>query len=450
MEQQYEPDRLSAVQVAAMRRSLTSGRGALTRRSVLRATGVGALAIAGSAGLSGCGIPPAKRDADGPASTDHSAQEKRVNFSNWTEYMDTSEDEKHYPTLDEFRSRTGITVTYTTDINDNVEFFGKIQPQLAAGQDTGRDLIVVTDWLAGRMIRLGYAQTLNAANLPHAYANLSEQFRMPDWDPGRAHSYPWTGIPTVIAYNAKATGGRKVTSVTQMLEDPQLKGRVGFLTEMRDSVGMTLLDMGKDPATVTDDDFNAAIARLQKGVDSQQIRRFTGNDYTADLDKGDLAACIAWAGDIVQLQSDNPDVRYTIPDTGYMISSDNLLIPARARHQTNAERLIDYYYEPPVAAETRRVHQLCVPGRRRATLPREDRQVGGRQPTDPPGPRDGRRLARVPLPQQHGRHGVRSEVRQADRRLSHACPFHSSPGTTTHDRDLNYRPRRRCPPHRYQ
>ncbi|MER5463969.1 spermidine/putrescine ABC transporter substrate-binding protein [Streptomyces sp. NPDC002668] len=346
-----EPDRLSAAQLAAMRRSLANGRGALSRRSLLRASGVGALAVGGAGILSGCGIPPAKREPGAAASDDHSDQEKLINFSNWTEYIDISEDEKSRPTLAQFTKRTGIKVKYTEDINDNVEFFGKIQPQLAAGQDTGRDLINVTDWLAARMIRLGWVQKLDASLLPHAYANLSPQFRSPDWDPGRAYSYPWTGIPAVIAYNVKATGGRKVDSVTQLLDDPTLKGRVSFLTEMRDTVGLTLLDMGKDPAKVNDADYDAAINRLQKGVDKKQIRRFTGNDYTSDLDKGDIAACVAWAGDLIQLQVDNPDIKFAIPAAGYMTATDNLLVPAHARHQKNATRLIDYYYELPVAAQ---------------------------------------------------------------------------------------------------
>ncbi|MER6391409.1 spermidine/putrescine ABC transporter substrate-binding protein [Streptomyces sp. NPDC059382] len=349
--EQFEPERLSAPQLNAIRRSLTSGRGALTRRSLLRASGVGALTLGGLSALSGCGIPPAQRqDGTAAASDDHSEQEKEINFSNWTEYMDTSDDEKSRPTLEEFAKRTGIKVKYTEDINDNVEFFGKIRPQLAAGQDTGRDLIVVTDWLAARIIRLGWAQRLDPARLPHAYANLSPQFRSPDWDPGRSHSYPWTGISTVIAYNSKATGGKTVDSVTQLLDDPTLKGRVGFLTEMRDSVGMTLLDQGKDPGNFTTADYDQAIGRLQKGVDKKQIRRFTGNDYTADLDKGDLAACLAWAGDVIQLQAGNPDIKYAIPAAGYITSSDNLLVPTKARHKANAERLIDYYYELPVAA----------------------------------------------------------------------------------------------------
>ncbi|MFI7235102.1 PotD/PotF family extracellular solute-binding protein [Streptomyces cyaneofuscatus] len=347
----YEPERLSPVQLAAMRRSLTSGRGALTRRSLLRASGMGALALGGIATLGACGIPPAGRAEVAAADDDHSAKEKELTFSNWTEYMDVSDDEKSRPTLEAFTRRTGIRVKYTEDINDNVEFFGKIKPQLAAGQNTGRDLICVTDWLAARIIRLGWAQKLDPSNLPHAFAGVSAQFRTPDWDPGRAYSYPWTGIPTVIAYNAKATGGRKVDSVTQLLDDPKLKGRVSFLSEMRDTIGMTLLDQGKDPGKFTDADFDGAIGRLQKAVDKKQIRRFTGNDYTADLSKGDIAACVGWAGDVIQLQADNPDIKFAIPAAGYITSSDNLLVPAQARHKTNAEKLIDYYYEPPVAAQ---------------------------------------------------------------------------------------------------
>ncbi|MFF7446867.1 MULTISPECIES: extracellular solute-binding protein [unclassified Streptomyces] len=349
--EQYEPDRLSPAQVAAMRRSFQGGRAAMTRRSVLRASAGGALAVGGLGALTGCGIPAAGDTKGGVSAEDHSAEEKTVSFSNWTEYIDVDESEKHHPTLDQFKRRTGISVKYTEDINDNVEFFGKIKPQLAAGQDTGRDIIVLTDWLAARLIRLGWVQKLDPSHLPHAYTNLSAQFRNPDWDPGRAYSYVWQGISTVIAYNKKALDGVEVRSVSDLLDNPKLKGKVGFLSEMRDSVGMTLLDMGKDPANFTADDYDAAIARIQKAVDKGQIRRFTGNDYTSDLSSGDFAACIAWAGDVVQLKADSPDIDFLIPDSGYITSTDNMLIPNKARHKTNAERLIDFFYEPKPAAE---------------------------------------------------------------------------------------------------
>ncbi|GHD95149.1 polyamine ABC transporter substrate-binding protein [Streptomyces naganishii] len=349
--EQYEPDRLAPAQVAAIRRSFRNGRASFTRRSLLRASAGGALTVGGLGALSACGIPAAGKTQGGTSAEDHSAKEKVVNFSNWPEYIDVDSSGKHHPTLETFARRTGIQVKYTEDINDNNEFFGKIKPQLAAGQDTGRDLIVLTDWLAARLIRLGWVQKLDPANLPQAFANLAEQYRRPDWDPGRAYSYPWQGVSTVIAYNKKALDGIEVKSVSDLLDNPKLKGRVSFLSEMRDTMGMTVLDMGKDPAKVTDDDFDAAIARLQKAVDKGQIRRFTGNDYTSDLAKGDIAACVAWGGDIVQLQSDSPDVDYVIPDAGWLTSTDNMLIPNKARHKANAERLIDFFYEPRQAAQ---------------------------------------------------------------------------------------------------
>lgn len=357
--EQYEPDSLSPARSSGPHRSPRGPRAALGRRSLLRGSAGGVLAAGGLGALSACGIPAAGKGEGGIAADDRSAKEKRLSFSNWTEYMDVGKD-KRRPTLDAFTARTGIEVKYTEDINDNNEFFGKIKPQLAAGQDTGRDLICVTDWLAARLIRFGWVQKLDPARLPHAYANLSAQFRSPDWDPGRAYSYPWTGISTVIAYNRKATDGEKITSVSQLLDDPRLKGRVGFLAEMRDTMGMVLLDLGKDPAKFTDDDFGAALARLQKAVDNKQVRRFTGNDYTADLDKGDLAACVAWAGDVVQLRLANPDIEFVIPESGFITSTDNLLIPNKARHKRNAERLIDYYYEPgPAARLAAHINYVC-------------------------------------------------------------------------------------------
>ncbi|MGW0956915.1 polyamine ABC transporter substrate-binding protein [Streptomyces sp. NPDC002545] len=352
--EQYEPDRLTPAQLAAVRRSFRNGRASFSRRSMLRASAGGALAVGGLGALSACGIPPAGQAQGGTSAEDHSAKEKILNFSNWPVYIDVDDSGKKHPTLDTFTQQTGIKVKYNEDINDNNEFFGKVKPELAAGQDTGRDLIVLTDWLAARMIRLGWVEKLDPANLPHAFANLSEQFRSPDWDPGRAYSYPWQGVSNVIAYNKKALDGIEVKSISDMLDNPKLKGRVAFLSEMRDTMGMMLIDMGKDPAKFTDDDYDAAIGRLQKAVDKGQIRRFTGNDYTSDLTKGDVAVCLAWGGDIVQLQADSANVDYIMPEAGFTTATDNLLVPRGARHKANAERLIDFYFRPLTAA------QLCA------------------------------------------------------------------------------------------
>jgi spermidine/putrescine transport system substrate-binding protein len=374
-EHHEQPEPFSAAELAAVRRSMTNGRLAMTRRSLLRAGGALAAVTGGLGALAGCGIPPAGR-TDANDSQDHSAAEKRINFSNWTEYMDVDESEKHHPTLDAFTERTGIKVKYTEDINDNNEFFGKIKPQLAAGQDTGRDLMVLTDWMSARIIRQGWAQRLDPARLGNAVLNIEDRYRMAAHDPGRQYTYPWAGTACVVAYNKKATKGKKVTSVRQLLEDEDLKGRVSMLTEMTDTMGMALLDQGTDCGKFTDRDFDRALARIQRAVDDKQLRRFTGNDYGDELDSGDVAACLAWAGDIVQLQLDNPDIEFAIPDSGYLTSTDDMIIPARARHQANAEALINYYYQPRVAAELAAgINYICPVAGAQAEMRKIDKKL---------------------------------------------------------------------------
>ena len=342
----YQP--LSPPQRAAMVRTMTGGRGALARRSLLRAAGLGAVA---TAGLTACGIPAAGRKGDTVSSTDHSAQEKVVDFSNWTEYIDVSDDGKHRPTLDAFTRRTGIKVKYTEDINDNVEFFGKIKPQLAAGQDTGRDLMVLTDWLCARMIRLGWVQELDPAHLPHAFANLEQRFRAPDWDPGRAYSYPWQGIATCIAYNKKSTGGRKVTSISQLLDDRSLKGRVAMLSEMRDTIGMTLLDMGKQAGDGRRRHLRRGHRPYPEGrrqPADPQVHRQRLHRRPQQGRHRRLRGLGRRPGPTAHRR---PGHRVRLPGRRVPVSTDNLMIPNKARHKTNAERLIDYYYQPQVAAQ---------------------------------------------------------------------------------------------------
>jgi spermidine/putrescine transport system substrate-binding protein len=343
-------------------------RGLLTRRSMLMASGgvgiAGFLAACGSSssgggastGAAGSTTPSAGAVSSAATSaaasgggTDKSDTEKVVNWSNWPEYIDVDDKTKKHPTLDEFTAATGIKVNYTEDVNDNDEFFAKIKPQLDAGRDTGRDTFCLTDWMASRLIQLGWVQKLDKANIPNA-ANLEEALINVEFDKGRVYSLPWQSGFTGIAYNPASTGGKKVESVDQLLTDPALKGKVTLLTEMRDTVGLVMLAQGKDPANFTDDDFNAAIGAVQDAKDKGQIRTFTGNDYAKGLASGDIAACFAWTGDVVQLQADNPKLGYVLPDTGMMLWSDNFLIPNKASHKKNAETLINYYYTPKVMA----------------------------------------------------------------------------------------------------
>ncbi|MFP5218858.1 MAG: PotD/PotF family extracellular solute-binding protein [Actinomycetes bacterium] len=318
----------------------------LSRRSFLRAAGAVGLLAASPALLAACGSEGSDGGGGGGGGGDGGGT---VAWSNWPLYIDVSEeDENVRPTLERFMEESGITVEYTEDINDNDEFFGKIQPQLEAGRSTGRDLVVLTDWMAARMIRLGYLEELDHDNIPNL-SNLRASLQDVPFDPGRRYTVPWQSGMTGIGYNPTRLG-RELTSFDDLLAD-DLKGRVTMLTEMRDTMGLVLLSMGKDPADHTMADFEAAIAKLQKAVDDGVVRQFTGNEYAADLASGNVAAAIAWSGDVIQLQADDPDMMFLVPEQGGMLWSDNLMVPKGAANKSGAEKVIDFYYQPDVAAE---------------------------------------------------------------------------------------------------
>ncbi|MGI5525592.1 extracellular solute-binding protein [Micromonospora sp. CA-259024] len=322
----------------------------LSRRGLLTGTFGSAALLTMGGSLAGCGTKGAQQTEAGCVSEDLSGTEKKLAFSNWPQYMDVDEkDESKRPSLDEFITKTGIQVTYTEDINDNNEFFGKVQNQLAACQSTDRDIIVLTDWMAARMIRLGWIQKLDPAKIPNVQANLLPSLLNRSFDSENRISIPWQSGLAGLAYNGNVT--KELRTVDELLTRPDLKGKVTALSEMRDTMGLLLQSNGHDPANFTTAQFDDALNKLKKAVDSGQIRKFTGNDYAPDLAKGDIAACIGWSGDVIQLSGEDEKVQFVAPDSGVMLFSDNMMVPNKATHKGNAEALINYYYEPAVAAK---------------------------------------------------------------------------------------------------
>ncbi|MGC4867564.1 extracellular solute-binding protein [Micromonospora sp. DT53] len=322
----------------------------LSRRGLLTGTLGSAALLTMGGSLAGCGTKGAQQTEAGCVSEDLSGTEKKLAFANWPQYMDVDDkDESKRPSLDEFITTTGIQVTYTEDINDNNEFFGKVQNQLAACQSTDRDIIVLTDWMAARMIRLGWIQKLDPAKIPNVQANLLPSLLNRPFDTENRISIPWQSGLAGLAYNGNVT--KELRTVDELLTRPDLKGKVTALSEMRDTMGLLLGSNGHDPANFTAAQFDDALNKLKKAVDSGQIRKFTGNDYAPDLAKGDIAACIGWSGDVIQLSSEDGKVRFVAPDSGAMLYSDNMMVPNKATHRGNAEALINYYYEPAVAAK---------------------------------------------------------------------------------------------------
>ena len=323
--------------------------GSFSRRSFLRGAGLSAAAIGGSSLLAACGTEGAQVEADSCRSTDLSAEEKRIVFSNWIGYVDPRKGPST-STLEKFEQETGIKVDYKNgDVNDNETFFAKVSPQLSdCRAPGGRDVFVVTDYMAARMIELGWIQKLNHDNLPNVHANLLDSLKSPDWDPNRDYSVPWQSGMTGICYNSELTD--PVTSFEELLTRPDLKGKINLLSEMRDTMLFMLLLEGSDPEKFTADEYTAAIDRLKGYVDSGQVRRFAGNDYVDDMKSGDTVACEAWSGDVINLLGGDP-FKWIPPEEGFAIWTDNMLVPNKAAHKTNVETLMNFYYDPVNAAQ---------------------------------------------------------------------------------------------------
>ena len=348
-----------------------------TRRQLLGRGAAGASVLTLPGLLAACGGGGGIKSASKTTGTTAVKRQlaKTVNFSNWPLYIDVNEKTKRHPSLDGFTKKYDVKVNYTEDINDNQSFFGKIQGPLSRDQSIGRDLIVMTDssGFPQRMIKLGWLEKLDKQSIPNM-KNLLDVQKHPSWDPNRDYSLPWQSGMTGIGYDPDKVGG-ELTSLDELLTNPKLKGKVTLLSEFGDAVGLVMLANGDDPTKVTKATFDKAIARMKKAVDSGQVRQFTGNDYAPLLAKGDIWACMAWSGDMVQLQADHPKLKWNLPDSGGMIWTDNMLIPHGGNVYT-ASVLMNYYYQPKVAAEVEAyVNYICPVKGADAVLEKTDPKV---------------------------------------------------------------------------
>jgi spermidine/putrescine transport system substrate-binding protein len=319
----------------------------LTRQELLRRGAAGGALLAFPSLLAACG--------GGGGGGDNASGELNdvLEFSNWELYIDTPSLRKAAgmtpdpTTLEQFTTKTQIKVNYYEDINGNPEYFATVQGRLAQGDGIGRDIIVSTDndKYLGEYLDNDWALKLDKSLIPNV-SNLIDVQASPPFDPNRDYTLPWFSGMDGIAWNEDVTG--PVTTVKQLLEDPDLKGKVGVWGQMGDTLGLIMLSNGDDPAKVTDESFDRALTTLKTAVDSGQIRKFYGNDYAQPLSTGDLAASFAWSGDIVNLQ--NPKLKWVIPETGGIIWTDNMLIPLGGSVPT-ASTYMNFVYEPEIAAQ---------------------------------------------------------------------------------------------------
>ncbi|MDQ2966368.1 MAG: spermidine/putrescine ABC transporter substrate-binding protein [Chloroflexota bacterium] len=341
---------------------------ALTRRRFIQGSAVAGfsafLAACGTRGTGSAG-PSSPASSSGPsasvapaAPTPVPSASAELNFANWPLYIDTDDnDETKHKTLEDFTAKYGTKVNYSEAVNDNNEFFGTIRAPLEAGQDAGWDLVVLTQWMAARLVRLGWLEKIDKANVPNYVKNLEDIYKAPDFDAGNDYHAPWQGGMAGLGFDSAVTG--ELTS-SAALWDPKWAGRVTFLLEMRDTIGIALGKLGYDPATVTSAQFDEAIAEIKKAVDAKIIRAFTGNDYAEDLVAGNVVLAMAWSGDIIQKKLEKATLEWRAPDEGGTLWYDNMLIPKGAAHKYTAELMIDFVYDPAIAAQIEAwVNYIC-------------------------------------------------------------------------------------------
>ncbi len=314
---------------------------------------IATLALSASVLLAACGSDLGGGGNDGDVTTAEATGTVggELVISQWPFYIDRK-------TVPEFEQDAGVEVNYIEDVNDNNEIFAKLRPDLQNGESADRSIIVVTDWMAKKMYDLGYLQNLDKDAIPAVDENLVDSLASPSIDPDRSYTVPWqSGMTGLVVNTAEAPD---VTSINDIF-DPQYKGKVTVLTELRDTVPLVMKADGVDPTKATTQEWLDAINKLNDAVKSGQIRKLTGNDYTDDLARGDAVVTIGWSGDAIQLQADNSDINFVMPDTGCILWSDNMVIPVGAPNPDAAYAFMDYVYDPANQSQIAQYNSYITP-----------------------------------------------------------------------------------------
>ncbi|MEM7324963.1 MAG: spermidine/putrescine ABC transporter substrate-binding protein [Actinomycetota bacterium] len=318
-----------------MKRTRHLGRQPIGRREFL--LGLGAV------GLSACATTGQNRDVD-------LGGRSRVWILNWEDYIDVGDDGSiDYPggTIRNIADQLGVQVGYDPLYTDNYDGFEIVLREAVNAEVPSYDIVIPTNWRAAQMIANGWAEPLPIEVIPN-HANIDPAFLTNAWDRGCRFQMPWQAGITGIAYNPELTG-RELTSVNDLF-DPAFAGRVGFIGEMREAVGLAMLANGDDPSRPTRATAEAGLVRIEEAAASGQVGAFTFNEFADLLRSGDLALAMAWSGDAASLQADRPDIQFLVPDEGAIQWFDTMVIPTGSPNLAAAGAFMNFVYDPANAA----------------------------------------------------------------------------------------------------
>jgi len=338
---------------ASLMRGMTQRR--VSRRDLIKYGGatVGTLSLASILAACGGETAPGSGDEPSGATVDFGATPgDTVNFSNWPLYIDKGklpDGSKGYPSLFAFQEETGISVNYNDEIQANDSFFGELLPQLQAEQDTGRDIIVITN---GRelnaLIVNGWLTELDSSLRPNFDANAATWAKDPDFDPGNKFSMAWQSGLTGLGWNTEKVS-QPLTSMDDLM-NPDIVGTnsVGMLKA--DMPDLVMINLGITPADSGPEEWQEAADWIQTLKDSGTVRTFYDQGYIDDFTAGNLAATMAWSGDVLYYKIwENGPYEFAVPEGGALLWIDNMLIPANSANPQGAYQLMDFVYQPEIA-----------------------------------------------------------------------------------------------------
>ncbi|MFL6947912.1 MAG: polyamine ABC transporter substrate-binding protein, partial [Xanthobacteraceae bacterium] len=279
------------------------------------------------------------------------AQQKRVNFYNWSDYIDPA-------VLKDFTRETGIEVTYDTfDANEILE------TKLLAGK-SGYDVVVPTAYFLERQIKAGVFHKLDKSKLPNlanAWPDIAK--RLAAYDPGNQYAVNYMWGTTGIGYNVNKA--RDILGPDFKIDSWELVFNADNLAKFKDC-GVYMLDSSDDifPAALNYLGLNPNskdAADLQKAADlvtkvRPSVRKFHSSEYLNALAGGEICLVVGWSGDVKQAQKRATEAKtgieigYSIPKEGAQMFFDNLAIPKDAKNPDAAHALIDYLLRPEIAA----------------------------------------------------------------------------------------------------
>jgi len=301
----------------------------LTRATLLRRAGAGALGVSAASLLAACGSSGSSGSSGGSTSEAIKGQAILANYPGWMGKHNLAAFAKKYPgaSIKMISNATSSTAEVVLQFKSKQYDF-LLSDTSDAGQASAANLITELDW----------------SKVPNA-KNVSEKFRK---------AYPW-GLPTDygkvgIAYRPDLVGGATITSWHDLWElIPKYSGQTVFIDLERDCMGSTCKYLGFSSNTTSPDD----LKKVQDAIVGVKphLKAFLNTDVGAGLVNGSTAMAMDWDYDVALLQQKNDKIKWVLPDEGVHAYLEGFTAVKDTSKIAVIQAFLNFLAEPPQYAD---------------------------------------------------------------------------------------------------